>query len=228
MDNISLIKPETEKLAFVYTTRGEEDTSLPKLLKQFEVWKSCDAGSKDQFIIVFNSCTEDFVEKTIEAHPLICPIDNDMNIEGVPVSLNRGLRYAHLKGWNAYIMQPGAESQDGVLLNSGVHLEKFGQYIPMKMMDAIGYLSPNFHLSHYWLDYLLRFQVYLDQHEDLAGKLSLVISPELLEQELSSTSEWDILKFGAMWNVPTTVAPKEFWEYASKQRWAWVESMRVV
>lgn len=194
------------KIAFIVTTRGEE--SIDDLLETFEKSKSQEEG---RFFIVFNACKEEFVERTIEKHPLIKPLINDLNPEKLPQSINRGLRAARQLGWNAAVMTE---------LNSDLkfHLTTHTQALSAETINKVGMLRENYHLSHFWLEYWIRAR---------AAGITLTIEPALIQQELSSTSQWDWLRFGQQWRLPDSLQPEEFWSYIQRTNWEWKPEMFV-
>lgn len=193
-------------IAFIYSTRGDDEV-CHRLLAEYN------HKLGRQFVVVFNACNPDFVENTIERFPLICPIDWDGNPEFFTHSVNRGLRYARHKDWDAYVM-----TEEAKMPVPEYALSSQGMLFSLEALKEVGVLSPNLILSHYCMDYALRCKV---------KELPLTISPELLNKELQAENYWDILKFASSWSIPDDVSPKEFWEYASSKEYVWSPEMYI-
>lgn len=191
------------KVAFIVESRGDDYAPICSLLQEY----TKTIGDDREMVVIFNACSEEFVE-SIAGKFKIISIVNLKNPEFPPVSLNRGLRFARDNGMNASVLS--AKESPSVQVEA-VNL-------PLAVLCSIGVLSPNFQISHYWMDYALRA---------FAGNTSVDIPKEVIEKELASESQWDWLKFGTMWGVPNDTPPEKFWEWATSQKWTWSDEMRV-
>ena len=148
---------------------------------------------------------------------------NDLNLERLVPSWNRGLRKARGEQEQAAIIPlkwPGESLNlpPRQLAGADVFLCKDYYLFTPQALRELGVLDQNFFEKLYLLDYLLRARI---------KGLNIKYTKEIPLQELTLLEQFDTLKLGTKWGVPEDIDPSDFWKWAEKQEYKWHPNMYI-